>query len=163
MSAHLDRLIEEAMSTQEIKKWVEELELDRTDLRAVVAKSADQIWRAAAKEIAEVNVLEMQIERLQREVAASPPPKLLAGLGKLKRAMPPPLSYIVALLVRLLDWTYPRRRSRVLSQQKAESGMRELLERLEAARRQADESVKDLGILPHLRGIINEAIRKQKA
>ena len=130
--SRLNALIERALETEEIKHSLGKFALDREILRKSLLENANQVWEAAAKEIAEYDIKRRRIEKLKSEAA---PPAFLKPL----------------------IWIYRLLRSVLLPKSDVDAGMRE---ELEIAKSKADEAVIRFGIIPRLRSIINEEFWK---
>ena len=124
--SHLYALIEQAMNAEEIRDSLKRVPIDYDTLRESAMENADRIWEAAAEQIKEVDLLEIRRKKMLTRVPA----------------FFRPLFYIYQLL-----------RSIFIS---GSSGDSKITEDLEIARYKADEALIQYGIMPQLRGILNE-------
>lgn len=128
----LNDLIERALKREEIKNELSKVNIDQDILRKSLLENANQIWEAAARELAEYDITRRRIEKLKAEAA---------------------VPTFFKPLVDIYRWL----RKVLLSKSDVDV---EMCKELEIAKSNAEEAVIRFGIIPRLRGIINEAFWK---
>ena len=131
----LNDLIERALKREDVRNELSKVSIDQDILRKSLLGNASQIWEAAARELAEYDITRRRTEKLKAEAAV---PTFFK-----------PLVYIYRWLHKVL-----------LS--KSDVNV-EMCKELEIAKSKAEEAVIRFGIIPQLRGIINEAFWKSKS
>lgn len=81
--SHLYELIDQAMNSEEIRDSLKKIPIDYDTLRESVMKNANHIWEAAAKQITEVDLLEMRRKKILTRV----PPFLRPLFNQLLRSI----------------------------------------------------------------------------